>query len=46
MNKLLMAMIVLSSINIGLNIVIGNVGAICGWLCALIAQTQLLYLGD
>jgi hypothetical protein len=46
MNKLLIPMIILSAINIGISIITGNIGAICGWLCALIAQSQLLVLGE
>lgn len=46
MSKLGLFMVVLSAINLSISIFTGNIGAICGWLCALLAQSQLLVLGE
>ncbi len=42
--NLIVFLIVLSAVNLGINIFTLNVGGICGWLCALIAQMELLML--
>lgn len=37
-------LIVLSVVNLGLNMFTFNIAGICGWLCALCAQFQLLMI--
>jgi hypothetical protein len=45
--KIGILLIVIFAINLAIGIVTSNLAAICGWLCALIAQIQLLYnFGD
>ncbi len=42
--NLIVFLIALYAVNLGINIFTLNIGGICGWLCALIAQMELLML--
>jgi hypothetical protein len=42
--NVLIFLIVLSAVNLGINLVTIDIGGICGWLCALFSQIELLML--
>ena len=45
--RIVLFLIVLSAINLGINVHMFNLGGICGWLVALMAHIQLLeFSGD
>lgn len=46
MNKLSLLLVVIFAFNLGTSIFTGNINAIAGWFCALLAQIQLLNFGE